>query len=82
MKKKSNESGPTGAKGIEKEGQDIFNQAVFSNNIDSLTENQSAYIKHIKLCSALRMVKYNSLVQEGFDKTQALEIVIKTNVFG
>lgn len=67
---------------MDKEGEDIFNQAVLANGIAAMRQNLSVYIEQVQIYAKIRRAKFDSLVQEGFSEAQALHIITNTDLFG
>ena len=64
----------------EEEGKAIFQSAKTANLVNTLETNFETYVKLFKVMNRLRFKKYMSLIEEGFNNDQALDIVIKTKL--
>lgn len=64
------------------DGENIWKRAVLSNAINTLIENKADYIRLIKQYAELKHEKYEALLNAGFDKKEALAIVIQTPTMG
>lgn len=64
----------------EEEGKAIFQSAKTANFVNTLETNFETYVKLFKVMNRLRFKKYMSLIEEGFNKDEALNIVIKTKL--
>ena len=64
----------------EEEGKAIFQSAKTANFVNTLETNFDTYLRLFKIMNKLRFKKYMSLIEEGFDKDQALNIVTKTKL--
>jgi hypothetical protein len=62
-------------------GNDIFRSVNAVNALNKMKENFKFYKEQIRLFQKLRMVKYKALMDEGFSKEQALDIIEKTRIF-
>ena len=65
----------------EEEGKALFQSAKTANFVNTLETNFETYVRLFKIMNKLRFKKYMSLIEEGFNKDQALDIVTKTNLF-
>ena len=68
-------------KSIQQDGENLFQSTIFANSIEMMKQNFTSYIQQMILYNKLRKVKYDSLIQEGFTKEQAMEIIIKIDLF-
>ena len=64
----------------EEEGKAIFQSAKTANFVNTLETNFETYVRLFKIMNKLRFKKYMSLIEEGFNKDQALDIVTKTKL--
>ena len=68
-------------KSIQQDGENLFQSTIFANSIEMMKQNFTSYIQQMILYNKLRKVKYDSLIDEGFTEAQAMEIIIKVNLF-
>ena len=64
----------------EEEGKALFQSAKTANFVNTLETNFETYVRLFKIMNKLRFKKYMSLIEEGFNKDQALDIVTKTKL--
>ena len=69
-------------KDLQQDGENLFQSTVFANSIEMMKQNFTSYIQQIMLYNKLRKIKYDSLIEEGFTEAQAMEIIVKVNLFG
>lgn len=65
---------------LDKEGLDIFNNAVFNNGVNEFEANLEGYIRMVQLNATLRKAKYDALLLAGFSEEQALTIILGTQI--
>jgi hypothetical protein len=67
---------------MDTDGENLWKKTEFSNALNSLIENKTNYIRLIKENAELKHEKYEALLNAGFDKKEALAIVIQTPTMG
>ena len=65
---------------MDKDGENIWNNTQFANSVQQMIENKTRYIKMIRIFAELRFEKYETLMEAGFSKEQALHIVTNTQI--
>jgi hypothetical protein len=65
---------------LDKDGEDIWQQANMANALNHMKQTQQEQIKFIQIFAQLRFAKYQALIDAGFTKEQALLIVTNTKV--
>ncbi len=76
MKKKNSYLKETRKLGLE-----LFRSAILNNTVNEMIANFDTYSKQINFYAKLRVIKFDTSVQEGLSREEALIIVCDTDLF-